>query len=274
LRVLLPTMVISAVLINSTAVVSVVIPVIAAWCRHAGLAPGHLYMPLSFASILGGTVTLAGSPANLAVAGKFRTKFPDAQPLQMFGLTPYGVPVALAGAAYIILFGPRLLPGNTKRIAATKVGGGGDRDRRRRDRADSDSSRNSAFLVGLKVLSGSPAIDKTVQGAGMRGLPGIYLTSVQRGESVVHAVAPDFVIARGDILVFAGDLADITELAERFSLRVVADAYEDDLPPILGTPRGVARRVSSPLAPPSSPIGMDDAFPALVDSKNVRHIAR
>ena len=96
-RMAIPVMCISAFM-NNTPVVLILIPIIASWSRKAGLAPGHLFMPLSFASILGGTITLIGTSTNLVVAGKQKEKFPDDSPtIGLFDLSPYGVPVALAG---------------------------------------------------------------------------------------------------------------------------------------------------------------------------------
>ena len=72
-------------------------------------------MPLSFASILGGTVTLIGTSTNLVVAGKQKEAFPGDQPIGLFALSPYGVPVALTGIIYIIIFAPQVLPGKAKK---------------------------------------------------------------------------------------------------------------------------------------------------------------
>jgi Na+/H+ antiporter NhaD/arsenite permease-like protein len=62
IRMMVPIAAISAFL-NNTPVVAIMIPILLAWSAKAGLAPGHLFMPLSFASILGGTVTLIGTCA-------------------------------------------------------------------------------------------------------------------------------------------------------------------------------------------------------------------
>lgn len=113
MRLVLPVVFIGAWL-NNTPLVLILIPIVASWSRKAGLAPGHLFMPLSFASILGGTTTLIGTSTNLVIAGKQRDSFPDEPPLPLFGVTPYGVPVALAGIIYIVLLGPVLLPGKAK----------------------------------------------------------------------------------------------------------------------------------------------------------------
>ena len=68
---------------------------------------------------------------------------------------------------------------------------------------------NDAFLVGLEVPPGSRVVGYTVQEAGLRGLPGLYLTSVKRGAGVVHAVGPDFIISTSDVLFFAGELNEV-----------------------------------------------------------------
>jgi TrkA-C domain len=96
-----------------------------------------------------------------------------------------------------------------------------------------------AFLVGLKVLADSPATGRTVAEAGLRGLDGLYLTSVKRGDQVIHAVGPDFLVLAKDILFFAGDLPKVTQIAQRFKLRTVTDAFEEDLPALVGSPTAV-----------------------------------
>ena len=78
-------------------------------------------MPLSFASMLGGMCTLIGTSTNLVVEGMMRERYPDAKPIGMFDLSMYGVPVALSGFAYILIFSPFLLPGGKK----TAADGGG-----------------------------------------------------------------------------------------------------------------------------------------------------
>ncbi len=66
-------------------------------------------MPLSFASILGGTITLIGTSTNLVVHGLLIERYPDLS-MGLFDLAWVGIPVAVAGLAYLILLGPRLLP--------------------------------------------------------------------------------------------------------------------------------------------------------------------
>lgn len=110
-RLLFPLAAISAFM-NNTPVVAIMIPIVRAWCRQANLPPGHLFIPVSYTTILGGTVTLIGTSTNLVVAGKQAVNFPDQAPLHIFDLTRYGLPVALVGIIYIILFAPAVLPGH------------------------------------------------------------------------------------------------------------------------------------------------------------------
>lgn len=95
----------------------------------------------------------------------------------------------------------------------------------------------SAFLVGMQVCSGSPAAGRTVAEAGLRGLGGVFLTSVRRRGTVSHAVGPDHLLATGDVLFFAGDLSKLSAVAARLRLTAVADAFEEDLPALMGCAR-------------------------------------
>ena len=109
--------------------------------------------------------------------------------------------------------------------------------------------------MGLQVQSSSSVIGRTVVQAGLRGLDGLYLTSVKRGETVTHAVGPDFVLLHNDILFFAGDLPKVNSVAQRFRLRTVTDAFEEDLPAIMGSTRALRSQAVTTLSTPgdSSP---------------------
>ena len=86
----------------------------------------------------------------------------------LFDLGLYGVPVALAGVAYVLLASPFLLPKGARRIGgATKADQGEDEE---------------DLLVGARVEGWSSAVGHTVAASGLRGLPGLYLVSVRRNE--------------------------------------------------------------------------------------------
>lgn len=76
LRLMVPIAIISAFM-NNTPVVVIMIPICQKWGKNVGISPAQLLMPLSFASILGGTCTLIGTSTNLVVAGLYADYFPD-----------------------------------------------------------------------------------------------------------------------------------------------------------------------------------------------------
>mmetsp|Transcript_6805 Transcript_6805/g.20184 ORF Transcript_6805/g.20184 Transcript_6805/m.20184 type:complete len:481 (-) Transcript_6805:151-1593(-) len=110
LRLVLPTMLLSAVL-NNTPVCAMLMPVARSWAASLSpaVAPKQLMMPLSFATMLGGTITLIGSSTNL-VAAEAARKHDPTSPMGMLGITPVGLVNAAAGAAYMVAAGGSLLP--------------------------------------------------------------------------------------------------------------------------------------------------------------------
>jgi len=119
LRLLLPTLLISAVL-NNTPVCAMMMPVALQWAASLSpaVAPKQLLMPLSFATMLGGTLSLIGSSTNL-VAAEAARKYDPASPMGMFGITPVGIINAAAGTAYMLATSGRLLPDAATPAAAT-----------------------------------------------------------------------------------------------------------------------------------------------------------
>jgi len=94
---------------NNVAALALLMPVDVATARKAGRRPGVTLMPLSFATILGGMVTLIGTPPNIVIAGIRRDRLGESY--SMFDFAPVGVVVGLAGMAFVSLIGWRLIPG-------------------------------------------------------------------------------------------------------------------------------------------------------------------
>ena len=95
-------------IMNNVGALAIMLPVTIRNASKAKRSPSQVLMPLSFASLLGGLVTLIGTPTNIVISS-YRMDFLG-RPFQMFDFTPVGVVVAVAGLAYLSLIGWRLLP--------------------------------------------------------------------------------------------------------------------------------------------------------------------
>lgn len=207
-RLIIPVAIMSA-FVNNTPIVAMFLPVLQGLARRCKLAASQLYMPLSFASILGGVCTLIGTSTNIVVAdalaqavnaGDIAVADGDAKPIiNMFTLSWVGLPVMIVGVVYMLVFGRRLLPRDPvldKALAA--------------DEPDSDAPPEG-YHAALKIVKGSAIAGKTVEDAGLRSLPGLFLSSVDRDDQSI-VVGPNFMLAEGDVLIFVGALDSIVDL--------------------------------------------------------------
>mmetsp|Transcript_7627 Transcript_7627/g.23227 ORF Transcript_7627/g.23227 Transcript_7627/m.23227 type:complete len:1210 (-) Transcript_7627:234-3863(-) len=230
-RLMVPVALVSAFL-NNTPVVAILIPIVTQWAARIKLAPGQLFIPLSFSSILGGTCTLIGTSTNLVVSGLYEKRFPG-QSIGIFDLSPYGVPVMFSGLAYVLLFSPWLLTGGARRkdsaaaAAAASKGGGGE------------------LVVAARVRPSSPVVGRTVAEGGLRGLPGLYLISVRRGEMLVRAVGPEFIVAEGDVLHFTGLAEKLGEVAAAYGLEPLHHEHDHDVTHDPSVHRGGGERAAN-----------------------------
>ena len=215
IRLMVPVAFVSAFL-NNTPVVAIMIPILQKWSRRVNIPNSQLMIPLSFASILGGTCTLIGTSTNLVVEGMMRERYPDVRPMGLFALSIYGVPVALSGMAYILIASPFLLPGGAGRADAAEL-----------QKKNDDSMLEDSLAVGAVVAPKSPVIDQPV--ATLRGLNGLYLVSVQRGDMLLRAVTPEFMLEEGDILHFTGLVESIGEVCVEHGLLPLTHEVEESL---------------------------------------------
>lgn len=190
----------SAFLAN-TPIVAMLVPVVVRWADDRRFSASRFLLPLSYATILGGTLTVIGTSTNLVASG-----LADDAGLGTFGfLEPATVawPVVVAGLVVTIVAGPRLLP-----------------PRRR----PSDDPDERPFTTALRVTADGPLVGRTVTEAGLRDLDGMYLVAIERDSTTVAPVAPDRRLDRDDRLVFVGDVARVRDLEQRDGLAHLDDA--------------------------------------------------
>jgi len=190
LRLVFPTAAASAFL-NNTPIVAMLVPQVSDWADRRGQSPSKYLMPLSFAAILGGMVTLIGTSTNLVISGLLEAA--GYEPLGMFELTRVALPIALIGLIAIVALAPRVLT-----------------DRRP---ARSDVSENvREFVVGMTVEAGGPLVGRQVRDAGLRQLQGVFLTELEREGEVIAPVGPDTVLNANDRLSFVGRADTVVDL--------------------------------------------------------------
>jgi di/tricarboxylate transporter len=129
---------------NNVAALALLMPLDLQAAKKSGRSPSLSLMPLSFASILGGMITLIGTPPNIVIA-EFRN---DAlgKPFEMFDFTPVGIACAAVGVAYVALIGWRLLP-------ASRTSG----------ETQADRFDISDYIAEVRVPEGSAVIGKRVR---------------------------------------------------------------------------------------------------------------
>lgn len=184
----------SSAVINNTPIVAMLLPVVVDWCRRQRVAPSSVLMHLSFLSILGGCCTLIGTSTNLVVHGLLlKQDDPNLPGLGFLELGWAGIPCAMVGLAYLLFIAPRLTP-------------------KRKDVLQQLSEARREYLSELMVAPGCKLVGKTVEEAGLRHLPGLFLIEIDRDGEAIGPVEPDVELHAGDRLIFTGDVSTITEL--------------------------------------------------------------
>jgi len=225
---------VASALINNTPIVAMFLPVLSDWAKRNNLSVSRLFMPLSFAAILGGMCTLLGTSTNLLVHGLIldHADEPGVEPMGMFTIAKVGIPAAIAGLLYMLVAGRWLLK---------------DRDAR-----TFDLSNPRQYTTAMRVSTGSPLIGQTVEQAGLRQLPGLFLARIERENETIHAVAPTQVLRERDALFFVGVLDSVRDLQKIKGLEPVTG----DEKAALTAPRHVARLIEAVVSQGSPLLGM------------------
>lgn len=176
---------------NNTPLVALMIPYVYQWAKKHKIAPSRLLMPLSFAAMLGGMITLIGTSTNLVLNGLITSKGDPS--LRYTDFLFLGLLVSIGGILFMYFIGYRLFPS-------------------RSDVMDELASQQREYLVETRIPQGSDLVGKTILEANLRNLQGVYLFEIVRENKVVSPVNPTEVICSRDILFFAGDTENIADL--------------------------------------------------------------
>lgn len=190
---ILPNIAFASAFLNNTPLVAMMIPVIRDLSRSCGLDAKKLYIPLSYASILGGTCTLIGTATNLVISGMIREQLakggelPYMRAITLFDLSWVALPATFAGLAFMLLFSRWLLPTSLKNTGKLR-----SRERR-------------LFRIELQVDPKGPLAGKSIENAGLSDSEGYSVICLLRNENKLE-YGPGTILQPNDYLAFAADI--------------------------------------------------------------------
>jgi di/tricarboxylate transporter len=177
--------------VNNTPIVAMMIPYVQDLGKRKGIAPSKLLIPLSYATILGGMITVVGTSTNLVMNGFLEQ---SNEPVLIWSDFLYlGLMVTVGGILFILFVGHKLLP-------------------ERKDSIEAFKEQSREYIVETVLGVSSELNGKTVAEAHLRNLKGVYLVDIIRNDRVISPVSPQECLTVGDKLVFAGDTNRIVEL--------------------------------------------------------------
>ncbi|WP_082232894.1 SLC13 family permease [Halobacillus massiliensis] len=208
-RLIVPVSGFSAFL-NNTPIVVTLTPILRKWASENDVAPSKYLLPLSYASILGGTITLMGTSTNLVIHGLMLDFGMNG--FFFFQLAIVGLPITVLGLLYLVYIGPKVLPNHRSLIERV-----------------SESTKD--YLSEMLVTAEFPYINQTVEKAELRNLKGLYLIEIIRGDKKISPVTSKTKIQQDDRLIFTGMISTIADLQKRKGLQLDTgtDLSLDDL---------------------------------------------
>jgi di/tricarboxylate transporter len=177
--------------LNNTPIVAFMIPYVKEWAQKTGRPASKFLIPLSYATILGGMMTVIGTSTNLVLNGLI-TEY-KLTPLGFHDFLYLGILVTLLGWAYFYFIGYNLLPSNENKLEALR-------------------ENVKEYIIETEVFPGSRLIGKTVKEAGLRNLQDLFLVEIIRDDNVISPVSPNETLVGGDLLFFSGNTGAIYNL--------------------------------------------------------------
>jgi di/tricarboxylate transporter len=181
-------------ILNNTAVVAILLSTLRNNPHHVA---SRLLLPLSYASILGGTLTLIGTSTNLVVNSLYIQA--SGESLSFFSFTAVGAGLVLV-CGLVMALASRTLPS-----------------------IEQKPSTAAGYVIDAKVMPGSELVGRSVEQNGLRHLESLFLVEVVRDGRLISPVAPTEVIQAQDRLIFCGEITKLLQLSQFSGLELFAD---------------------------------------------------
>lgn len=195
---------------NNVGALALFMPVAIWMSRQSGRSPSYLLMPLAFGSLLGGTLTLIGTPPNLIIAG-YRAEAGEA-PFGMFAFLPVGAAVTVAGVLFIALLGWRLVP------------------RRQEQEGNGDLFEISAYLTEVRVPESCKYAGRTLHALinAVEDEADVQVIALVRGDERQRMPSTYEVLREGDILLVEADSDSLKALLDVTGVALAAHVDEQE----------------------------------------------
>ena len=203
LGVYLLTIAFASALMNNTAIVAVFMPVTIRLAHQYHMSPSKLLIPLSYAAIMGGTLTLVGTSTNLIVNAVYIEN--GGTPLGMFEFAKYGWITLLVGLIYVLWIAPKILPSRTVTSSLTQ------------------SYHMAGYLTEMKISEDSPLVGSTCQDRNVNQSYDVIVLDIQRDGRLIAYNVGRQTLRAGDILFVKGSLESFLRMKEVEKVTLLTD---------------------------------------------------
>ena len=219
--------------IPNTPIVATLLPVVENWCHRRGVSPSKVLLPLSFATVLGGTISLLGTSTNLLASDVSRQL--GFGPLDLFSFTAIGVPVWLLGGLYMLWASDRLLPDR-----------GPDQDDLLSGLA------REGYLTEVLIPNNSELIGQSLHASRLQRRFDVDVLELQRGSEIFGAPLAERVLQGGDRLVLRCNRETLLRLQQEHTIVLSPADEQEDAIQELSKPEVTTQRIVEVLLPNGS----------------------
>jgi len=198
------TVSIASALINNTAIVAIFMPVTIRLAHRYRISPSKMLIPLSYAAILGGTLTLVGTSTNLLVNSIYMS-YEGVEPLGMFEFFRYGVIILIIGTIYLLVVAPKLIPSRTVTSSLTK------------------SYHLGGYLTEMRIKKESALVGKSCLDRSINHNYDVTVLDIIRDQKHIVNNIRRTILKEGDILFVRGTLENFIRMKEVEGITLLTD---------------------------------------------------